>query len=435
MESIQFLVKHSGRWTYEKNYKEYITDAILLSTTASFNELHDVLASHLNVDLTNKWRSFTSSSACVVERKDAVNNMQTVGQGKSIRRVERPVIVVDGSHLRGMYTETFVTAYTMDRAGHIFPLAYGVLDFENDTSWTWFFENLKEAYGERQNMCVVSDRNPSILKDIGDVYKDVPDYACMWHLWGKMKKHYRKSHDALSEIFYTMAKSYSKSEFHMLMEKVEAIDIRVKKYLKLAGYEKWVRSYATVHRGWAFTSNIVESINRVLVSAGKLLIYDFLEEVRLLFAKWNCENRQEASYTFTTLIEKFNDIVKEKEALCTHMTVVPAIEYVYTVHDKQKNFILCLKERMFLCNAFQINEISCAHACTVLDNMNFQKGPYCCDLYKSKTVLKTYDVPIYPLLHKDDWIIPFSILGEIVLASKFKWLPGRPAKKDRGKSD
>ncbi|XP_047252288.1 uncharacterized protein LOC124887138 [Capsicum annuum] len=225
--------------------------------------------------------------------------------------------------------------------------------------------NLKEAYRERQNMCVVSDTNPSIIKAVSDVYNDVPHYA-----------------------FY---------------------------------------------RGWTLISNIVESINGVLVSARELPIYDFLEEVRLLFAKWNCKNRQQASYTFTPLIEKFNDILKENEALCTHMTVVPAIEYVYTVHDKQKYFIVCLKEKNLM-NAFQLDQIPCAHACAVLEKKNFEKGPYCCDLFKPKTVSKTYDIPIYPLPHKDDWLIPESVLGEIVLPPKYERPLGRPAKKDCGKS-
>ncbi|XP_047263747.1 uncharacterized protein LOC124896255 [Capsicum annuum] len=132
------------------------------------------------------------------------------------------------------------------------------------------------------------------------------------------------------------------------MEKVEAVDIRVKKYLELAGYEKWARSYATVHRGWNLTSNILESINKVLVSARELPIYDFLEEVLLLFVKWNCANRQEASYTFRTLIEKFNDMLSENEALCTRMTVVPSTEYMYTVHDKQKHFIICIKKKILM---------------------------------------------------------------------------------------
>ena len=114
--------------------------------------------------------------------------------------------------------------------------------------------------------------------------------------------------------------------------------------------------------------------------------------------------------------------------------VVPATEYVYTVHDKQKHFIVCIKEKKCSCNAFQIDEIPCAHACAVLEKKIFEKGPYCSDLFKPKTVLKTYDVPIYSLPHSNDWIIPESVLGEIVLPPKFKRPPGRPAKKDRGKS-
>ncbi|XP_075096518.1 uncharacterized protein LOC142174594 [Nicotiana tabacum] len=52
----------------------------------------------------------------------------------------------------------------MDATGTILPLAYAVVDSENDVSWKWFFEHFKHAYGERPNMCVVSDRNESILK-------------------------------------------------------------------------------------------------------------------------------------------------------------------------------------------------------------------------------------------------------------------------------
>lgn len=67
-------------------------------------------------------------------------------------------------------------------------MAYGVLDSENDASWTWFCENLKEAYGERKHMCVVSDRNASIIEVVVDMYDNVPHYTCMWRLWGNVKK-------------------------------------------------------------------------------------------------------------------------------------------------------------------------------------------------------------------------------------------------------
>ncbi|XP_019248480.1 PREDICTED: uncharacterized protein LOC109227741 [Nicotiana attenuata] len=86
----------------------------------------------------------------------------------------RSIVVVDGSHLKSYYTGTFVSASTLDGAGHILPLAYGVIDSENDAAWTWFFEQFKIAYGDRENMCIVSDRNESIIKSVSRVYPDVP---------------------------------------------------------------------------------------------------------------------------------------------------------------------------------------------------------------------------------------------------------------------
>ncbi|KAH0766132.1 hypothetical protein KY285_002003 [Solanum tuberosum] len=146
----------------------------------------------------------------------------------------RPV-VVDASHFSGSYRWTFVSASTLDGA------AYGIVDTENDCSWTWFFHHFKNVFGDREQMCVVSDRNESILKS--------------------------RSKTILSDIFYSMAKAYRKDDFEKLMVKVETIYGRVKKYLQDAGYERWARSHGTVNRGRMITSNIAKCINGCLVDA------------------------------------------------------------------------------------------------------------------------------------------------------------------------
>ncbi|KAM3326753.1 hypothetical protein P3S67_001879 [Capsicum chacoense] len=92
---------------------------------------------------------------------------------------KRPVVVVDGAHLSGAYKGTFISASTLDGAGCILLIAYGVVDSENDNSWTWFFENFRIAFGERDSMCVVSDRHESITKAVAVVYPNVPHFACI----------------------------------------------------------------------------------------------------------------------------------------------------------------------------------------------------------------------------------------------------------------
>ncbi|KAH0658736.1 hypothetical protein KY289_027484 [Solanum tuberosum] len=47
----------------------------------------------------------------------------------------QPIVVVDGTHLKSTYEGTMLTASTLDPGGHILPLAYGIVDSENDDSW------------------------------------------------------------------------------------------------------------------------------------------------------------------------------------------------------------------------------------------------------------------------------------------------------------
>lgn len=170
-------------------------------------------------------------------------------------------------------------------------------------------------------MCVVSDRNESIIKSVSIVYPNVPHFACIWHLWKNVCTYYKRSKNTLSDLFYSMAKAYRKKDFEKLMAKVEKVDDRVKKYLEEAGYERWSRSHATVNRGRMMTSNIAECINGCLVDARQLPVLDFLEEARILFGSWNCKNREIASYTKETLGRKFEEILIINASKCSKMKV------------------------------------------------------------------------------------------------------------------
>nr|XP_009762213.1 PREDICTED: uncharacterized protein LOC104214256 [Nicotiana sylvestris] len=286
-----------------------------------------------------------------------------------------------GSHIRmppkiGIH-RTFVSASTLDGAGHRLPLAYGIIDSENDVAWSWFFEQFEEAYGERENMCIVSDRNESIIK-YNNVYKK-----------------FKKSHSKLSEIYFSMAKAYTQAEFDSLMDKVEKVDIRVKECLELAGYEKWARLYAPVNRGWTMTSNIDESINAALVSARELPIYDFLEEFRKMFGRWNCNNLKEALHMYTTLGKKYQEMLSLN-------VVVPSTEYLHTMNDEGRHYIVCLLERKCSCGRFQVDELPCPHAWAVLKSKFLIPEDYCSNYYKPKSVVMTYEVPVYSLPDRNE---------------------------------
>ncbi|KAL0430654.1 UNVERIFIED_CONTAM: hypothetical protein Sradi_0691400 [Sesamum radiatum] len=54
----------------------------------------------------------------------------------------RPVIGVDGCHLKGPYGGVLLTAVSID-PNNLYPLAYAVVAGETRESWQWFLELLK----------------------------------------------------------------------------------------------------------------------------------------------------------------------------------------------------------------------------------------------------------------------------------------------------
>ncbi|KAL5561678.1 hypothetical protein UlMin_031425 [Ulmus minor] len=85
----------------------------------------------------------------------------------------RPVVCVDGAHLKGKYKWMMFTTVCKDGNNSIFPFAWGVGDVENDSSWLWFFTKFKQVYMDRLGLVIVSDRHPSIAKAIREIYPGV----------------------------------------------------------------------------------------------------------------------------------------------------------------------------------------------------------------------------------------------------------------------
>lgn len=99
-----------------------------------------------------------------------------VAFGASIKGYEfmRKVVVVDGTHLKGKYAGCLLTASAQDGNYQIFPLAFAVVDSENDSSWEWFFEQLSGFVERDDELVFVSDRHTSIYKGLSKVINILP---------------------------------------------------------------------------------------------------------------------------------------------------------------------------------------------------------------------------------------------------------------------
>ena len=180
----------------------------------------------------------------------------------------RPVISVDGTFLTSKYRGTLFMACGMDAENHIFPLAVGIGDSENDASWQWFFERLRTTIGVHQDLVIISDRHRSIENGVSKVFPEADHVSCNYHLLCNLKSHLKFCGN--DRLFEKCAKAYLKVDFEFYMRQMEAIKPSIRQYLVKAKFERWARSYSIKKRYNIMSSNISESLNSVMKDARDL---------------------------------------------------------------------------------------------------------------------------------------------------------------------
>ncbi|XP_038719964.1 uncharacterized protein LOC120012596 [Tripterygium wilfordii] len=135
----------------------------------------------------------------------------------------RPVIVVDGTHLKGKYLGTLFVATALDGNEQIYPVAFGIGDSENNASWQWFFEKLRDAITveDFSRLCIISDRNPSIDRAVSLVLPGSFHGACIVHIQRNMKA--KGFNESIIPIYLKAAKVYRTSEFEHLMNQLRNV--------------------------------------------------------------------------------------------------------------------------------------------------------------------------------------------------------------------
>ncbi|KAL6576852.1 hypothetical protein OROMI_011128 [Orobanche minor] len=202
----------------------------------------------------------------------------------------RPVIVVDGTHLKGKYNGIMFVAATKDANEQIFPLAFGFGAKECDESWIWFLEQCRRTFGSPENLLIVSDQHVSIKNALDVVYPGTPHGICTYHLQGKI----RWWGDHAIIMFQAAANAYRCRDFEDRMANLKGFAPGAHDKLMAADPVRWARSMCPVGRYNFLTSNCAECLNGRLRWARKLPVCTLLECVRLMIGQWFVERRAEA---------------------------------------------------------------------------------------------------------------------------------------------
>ncbi|KAK2644599.1 hypothetical protein Ddye_019794 [Dipteronia dyeriana] len=266
--------------------------------------------------------------------------------------VIRPVIAIDGTHLKGKFSGIMFVTICLDANNQVYPLAYGFGDVEDEMSWTWFLNELKNAIGSLEDYMIISDRHLGIKVAMEKVYPNVPHGYCVFHIAQNIKKDYKRKDVSL--LFKQAWKAYRKSEFKETMLEMMKVNRVAFKELMNVGPERWSRAYSPVRRYWLMTSSIAESMNSCLVHARQMSITTMIEFIRDMLQKWFYKRQTKAEKTRTQLTLWATEFIKERNIDSEKYTVCLIDSVNFNVKDGNKDGLVNLYEKTCSCAKFEL---------------------------------------------------------------------------------
>ncbi|XP_050935686.1 uncharacterized protein LOC127144160 [Cucumis melo] len=225
-------------------------------------------------------------------------------------KVDSNVISIDETSLKNKYSGTLLSASTFNANDHIFPLAFCVVDSENNSFSTWFCNQLKRIIGGRNEVVIVSNRHKSICKAIEVVFPNVLHCMCLVHLLKNLKLKYKRIVDT---VFHACGKTFNIVDFEHEIRLLESSVPSIREELKSIDFAKWSRAYSPRRRYNVMTTNISESLNSTMLKARELLICLMFKILRMMLQRWFFERRNEAdNYQVTDFIITIEGILREQ---------------------------------------------------------------------------------------------------------------------------
>ncbi|XP_068645108.1 uncharacterized protein [Aristolochia californica] len=183
----------------------------------------------------------------------------------------RPLISVDGTHLYGKYPHCLLIATTLDGNNGLFPLAFAIVESENQKSWEWFLACLDRfVIKGKKPFTLISDRQKGLLMAVQRNFLPSECFHrfCVHHLVANFKKTLKN--DTLNALIWSAARKTNIIEFDRTMELIEQQSERAKELLTEGPLrpEFWSLGHDDNVRFGVLTTNMSESFNNVLRVVG-----------------------------------------------------------------------------------------------------------------------------------------------------------------------
>ena len=135
----------------------------------------------------------------------------------------RPIIGLDGCHLKGPLGGILLTAVGTDPNDGMYPIAWAVVEAENNSSWDWFFGLLKDDLNitNDANYTFISDRQKGLVHALENQVPSAEHRFCVMYLYRNLWKEHKGI--GVRRLLWSAARATTEYFFNKHMDELKKV--------------------------------------------------------------------------------------------------------------------------------------------------------------------------------------------------------------------
>ncbi|KAK8676659.1 hypothetical protein V6N13_142229 [Hibiscus sabdariffa] len=125
----------------------------------------------------------------------------------------------------GLLWRNFLAVVAIDANDSIYPLAYAVVEAENQSSWSWFLSLLVTdlEIGSFENITILSDKQNGLVEVISEVFLCAEHRTCVRHLYSNFKNKENSKAKNLKDALWKATRATYVKEFEDAMAELKTL--------------------------------------------------------------------------------------------------------------------------------------------------------------------------------------------------------------------
>ncbi|KAL4364016.1 hypothetical protein GQ457_04G008290 [Hibiscus cannabinus] len=349
----------------------------------------------------------------------------------------RPIIGLDGCHLKGYYQGHLLAAVGIDADDSIYPISFAVVESENQSSWCWFLELLVTdlEIENSHSFTFMTDRQKGLMDAVPELFPYSAHRTCVRHLYSNAKTSGVFTGKALKDQLWKAARATYVTQFQSAMDELKVFSDKAWQWLSPKDPTHWSKSHFSLGcKSDMLLNNNCEYFNKLILEARDKPIITFIESIRTKLMQRLAKRKDQAEKWTELLCPKIQKKLDNATSLAHSCWPLYAGGQMYQVScGPSSQHSVNIQEWTCSCRKWQLTGIPCIHAISVILSIEDRPEKYVDSCYFVSTQREIYSHLISPVRGEKQWATNDTM--EPILPPIFRRPPGRPHKKRKREAD